>query len=181
MCHHKWDVHDHCKACGARKRVAELEEHQSEYCLDCQYERNLAGLQRNIMLPTNHEKREAVKGILSATIVSAWTLCVMIFVMPIVEAYDEAQEYETERLADAIFKAENSKTKPYGIMKDYCKAGDPDGQCRKGCVQTIEHAKRDWDHNEDFLVFLGSRYCPPLAHTLNRNWVHNVRYFYERR
>ena len=29
-------------------------------------------------------------------------------------------EIDVELLADCIFKAENSKSKPYGIMRDYC-------------------------------------------------------------
>jgi hypothetical protein len=41
-------------------------------------------------------------------------------------------------IADAIKRAENSKSHPYGILRAYCKPGDPNGQCRMGCLQTID-------------------------------------------
>lgn len=90
------------------------------------------------------------------------------------------------RLADAIKKAEGSRSHPYGILKDYCKA-DTEAKCRKGCVQTIHHALRDWDGNGEFIAFLGSRYAPVNMgknsndpKNLNINWVKNVTYHYEK-
>ena len=93
------------------------------------------------------------------------------------------QNIDIEKLADAIKKSENSINHPYGILKKYCKPHDPDGQCRKGCVQTIEHALKDWDGEIDFISFLGGRYAPigtandPKG--LNRNWIKNVKNFYD--
>ena len=80
-------------------------------------------------------------------------------------------------LANAIYKAEGgAKTKyPYGILTKY-KHTTP----RQACINTIRHALKDWNGKGDFIVFLGSRYCPPNAHPLNVNWVKNVRWFYER-
>lgn len=93
-------------------------------------------------------------------------------------------EVNVETLTDAIKKAENSKSKPYGIMKAYCTEGT-EARCRKGCIQTIEHALRDYKGPEEgFIAFLGSRYAPIGANNdksnLNSNWVKNVKYFYSR-
>ena len=57
-----------------------------------------------------------------------------------------AEIVDTEKLVEAIKKAEGSISHPYGIMRDYCKAGDPDGQCRKGALQTIDKWKRKLDY-----------------------------------
>jgi len=85
----------------------------------------------------------------------------------------QAQEViDVPRLADAIKKAEGSRSHPYGILRDYCSA-DTEAKCRKGCVQTIHHA--------------GSRYAPVNMgknsndpKNLNINWVKNVTYHYEK-
>jgi hypothetical protein len=88
---------------------------------------------------------------------------------------------DPERMCDAIYIAEGGlKTKyPYGILKKY-KTTTP----RQACINTVNHALRDWDGARDFIVFLGSRYCPIGAkndpHGLNKNWVKNVRFYYER-
>ncbi len=87
-----------------------------------------------------------------------------------------AYAYTNTQIANAIFKAENSKTHPYGILTHY-KHTTP----RQACLNTIAHAKRDWNGKGDFIVFLGNRYCPVGASNdpkgLNKNWVKNVRYF----
>jgi hypothetical protein len=88
---------------------------------------------------------------------------------------------DPEKMCDAIYIAEGgAKTKyPYGILKKY-KVTTP----RQACINTVNHALRDWDGSGDFIVFLGSRYCPVGAANdpkgLNKNWVKNVRYYYER-
>lgn len=98
-------------------------------------------------------------------------------------------EIDVERLADAIYKAENSDSKPYGIMKPYCKPNDPDGQCRKGCIQTINKRLRMYQNSGstlDFITYLGKTYCPttgdlrPAEKQLNRYWATNVKYFYKK-
>ena|SRR3990167_3051559 len=93
-------------------------------------------------------------------------------------------DVDVNRLADAIKGAENSYNHPYGILKPYCKAGDPNGQCRKGCKQTIEKRLRLWDGKGDFIAYLGRSYAPIEGKTLtnderrlNVNWVKNVKFF----
>ena len=88
---------------------------------------------------------------------------------------------DVEKLADSIYIAEGgSKTKhPYGILAHY-KHTTP----RQACINTIRHARRDWNGKGDFIVFLGNRYCPVGAANdprgLNKNWIRNVKYFLER-
>jgi hypothetical protein len=88
-----------------------------------------------------------------------------------------AEEVNVERLANAIYKAENSKTHPYGILAHY-KTTTP----RQACINTIRHALRDFKGG-DFISFLGSRYAPINCNTdngSNRYWVRNVRHWYKR-
>lgn len=99
-----------------------------------------------------------------------------------------AETVDNELLADSIFKAENSRTKPYGIMKDYCKPGDPDGQCRKGCLQTIEKNLSRIEHTDanEFIEKFAEVYAPTKGklrkdeREKNPNWPKNVKYFYHR-
>ena len=97
-----------------------------------------------------------------------------------------AERIDSSRLADAIYLAEGGDiSKPYGILKDYCKKGDPNGQCRKGCIQTINKRLRMWDGSGDFVEYLSKSYCPIGAKNdpngLNKNWVKNVHYFLDKR
>lgn len=98
-----------------------------------------------------------------------------------------AVEIDTHLLADAIKVAEGSKNHPYGILRSYCKPNDPDGQCRKGCIQTIEKWKKKltYNTNEEFIAKFGAIYCPIGASNdpngLNRNWVKNVTLLYKKR
>lgn len=66
-------------------------------------------------------------------------------------------QYSDDSIANAIYQAEGgAKTKhPYGILAKY-KTTTP----RQACINTIKHARRDWDGKGDFIAFLGSRYCP---------------------
>ena len=84
------------------------------------------------------------------------------------------------RLADAIYLAEGgAKTShPYGILQHYKHT-----TARQACVNTINHALRDYSGHGDFIEFLGSRYCPigcDNDNGTNRYWVKNVKYFYNR-
>lgn len=89
-----------------------------------------------------------------------------------------AQEFTDIQVANAIFWAEGGyKTShPYGILQKY-KHTTP----RQACINTIRHARRDWNGKGDFLSFLASRYAPlGVANdptNLNANWLKNVRYF----
>ena len=82
---------------------------------------------------------------------------------------------DVERLATAIHKAEGNDN--YGILKKIRGTN-----YRKACIQTINHALRDWSGDGDFITFLGSRYAPIGATNdpinLNVNWISNVRYWY---
>ena len=82
-----------------------------------------------------------------------------------------AYAWTDNEIAGAIYKAENSKSHPYGIMAHYKHTS-----ARQACLNTIAHARRDFKSG-DFIEFLGSRYCPVSAHPLNKNWVKNVKYF----
>ena len=100
-----------------------------------------------------------------------------------------AEIVDSERLADSIYIAEGKDiAKPYGIMRDYCKRGDPDGQCRKGCLQTIEKWKQRlvYTDAEDFIRQFAEIYCPTKGdlrkaeRRLNKHWPKNVIYFYNK-
>jgi len=92
-----------------------------------------------------------------------------------------AEPIDVEGLATAIHKAEGNDN--YGILKRI-----KGKNYRKACIQTIQHAMRDYSEErkagQDFISFLGSRYAPINMgknsndpKNLNANWVRNVRYF----
>ena len=88
--------------------------------------------------------------------------------------------YADEQIAFAIYNAEgdNNAKYPYGI-KSINTHGDGE-YAHKICLNTIRnHRKRHANHicGKDFITCLGNRYCPPSAHSLNKNWVKNVKYF----
>jgi len=96
-----------------------------------------------------------------------------------------AQGIDVERLAEAIKQQEASYNHPFGILKSYCKPGDPDGQCKKGCKQTINKRLKMWKAEGepgDFISYLQKSYCPIGAKNdptgLNQHWTKGVRYFY---
>lgn len=87
-------------------------------------------------------------------------------------------------LADAIYRAEGgAKTRhPYGIIKKY-KTTTP----RQACINTIKSNLKRYrasKSTEDFITFMSRSYCPIGAENdptgLNKNWVKNVRYYYEK-
>lgn len=100
-------------------------------------------------------------------------------------------DIDSERLATAIYHAEGGlkASKPYGVLKSYCKKGDPDGQCRKGCIQTIEGFKERVKNNpiihddKSFITAFGRRYCPEGSDTDNGTcqfWAGNVYSIYKK-
>lgn len=97
------------------------------------------------------------------------------------QAYGAQTIYTVDQIANAIYMAEggNKTSHPYGILAHY-KTTTP----RQACINTINHALKDWDGQGDFITFLGKRYCPIGASNdpggLNKNWVRNVHYFLER-
>lgn len=89
-----------------------------------------------------------------------------------------AEVFTDEQLADAIYKAENSKSHPYGILAHY-KHTTP----RQACLNTIKSAKRRFikqSQEKDFIHFLSLTYCPigcDNDNGTNRFWERNVKYF----
>jgi hypothetical protein len=88
-----------------------------------------------------------------------------------------AQAWTNDQIANAIYLAEGgAKTAhPYGILTKY-KVTTP----RQACINTIAHAKRDWNGKGDFISFLGNRYCPVGCDNdngTNQYWIKNVHYF----
>jgi hypothetical protein len=87
-------------------------------------------------------------------------------------AYPGLNKGQLDRLANAICRAENSKSWPYGIKHHY-KHTTP----RQACINTILHRERLWDGKGDFITYLGMTYSPP---SINPNWVRLVHYFYDK-
>jgi len=104
----------------------------------------------------------------------------VLFIVLIFSSIAQASEqnYTDDQIANAIYKAEGgAKTRhPYGILVKY-KTTTP----RQACINTIKHARKDWNGKGSFIAFLGSRYCPVGAKNdptgLNKNWIGNVRKF----
>jgi hypothetical protein len=108
---------------------------------------------------------------------TSFTMKAVIIIIALISAYAgiiNAADYTDEDLARAIFYAEGGANTqcPYGIMTHY-KTTSP----KQACLNTIAHARRDWDGTGDFIDFLSRRYCP-LDHT---NWARNVHAILERR
>lgn len=87
------------------------------------------------------------------------------------------------RLADSIYKAENSIKYPYGIKSINTRGNKI--YARKICINTIKNNIRRYNKshkNIDYITFLGNRYCPIGAKDdpkgLNNNWINNVKYYY---
>jgi hypothetical protein len=87
---------------------------------------------------------------------------------------------QANKIADAIYKAEGgAKTKyPYGIVS--VKTTNP----RQVCINTIKNTWTRYQSSpqtNDFIEFLGNRYCPVGVTNdprgLNQNWVKNVKKF----
>ena len=78
----------------------------------------------------------------------------------------------------AIRRAENGPLgKEFGIMNP--KANNLDKQAG-WCAASIVKSRARWFKSgkpEDFITFMGRRYCPPNAHPLNKNWVSNVTFW----
>jgi len=87
----------------------------------------------------------------------------------------------------AIKKAENGRPGcAFGIM--HPKAWDTNLDTQAGwCAATIVKNRVRWieaGYPDDFITFLGSRYCPVGADNdpagLNKNWIGNVKYWFGR-
>jgi len=87
----------------------------------------------------------------------------------------------------AIRKAENGKKfKEFGILHPKCdrtmksRPNDTLDIQAGWCAATIKKNRRRWNGKGSFIVFLGSRYCPPDAHLLNKHWIGNVNHWVKR-
>lgn len=105
--------------------------------------------------------------------------------------YATHAQIDPERLANAIYRAENSKRYPYGIVSIPLK-GDTqaarEAYARRICLNTIRNNIARWERagkTNDFITFLGNRYAPVGVandpNRLNSNWIKNVKQFYARR
>lgn len=106
-------------------------------------------------------------------------LVCIIAVLLLVGSAFAVEDINVEKLADAINRAENSTKYPYGI-KSINTHGD-EVYARRICINTIKNNIKRYeasDKSVDYITFLGNRYCPPTAHSLNRHWVKNVKHFY---
>ena len=78
------------------------------------------------------------------------------------------------KMADAIFKVENSKSHPYGIM---IKTSDP----RRVCINTIKNNYVRWQNAGspgEYVDYLADKYCPKSSDPVgNKNWKKNIRKF----
>jgi hypothetical protein len=86
-----------------------------------------------------------------------------------------AESWTDDQIADAIYKAENSKKYPYGV-KSINTYGNI-AYARKICLNSIKNAKKRYIKagcKGDFIAFMGQRYSPPST---NPNWVRLVHYF----
>lgn len=88
-----------------------------------------------------------------------------------------------DNLANAIYKLEGgSKTKyPYGIKSLPIKGSNKvnrESYARNICKNTITNNYDRWQkagRPGKFLVFLGSKYCPPSADRKgHKNWINNI-------
>jgi hypothetical protein len=94
----------------------------------------------------------------------------------------ETREEYFNRVTEAIGRAENSKTHPFGV-KSIATKGDV-VLARKICLQSVRNNFARWEKAGkpiDFISFMSKRYCPVGAKDdptgLNRNWSRNVNYF----
>jgi len=113
------------------------------------------------------------------------------FILPLLiffgfTALAHPQDIDVERLADAIWLAEGGLKAEYAYGIRSIKYNDID-HARQICINTIKNnIKRFQKQTEykDYLEFLASRYCPVGVENdpkgLNKNWLKNVRYYYER-
>ena len=104
-----------------------------------------------------------------------FVITVLLFFTPTASA----EVIDVSRLADAIYKAENSTKYPYGI-KSIDTKGD-EVYARRICINTIRNNIKRYEKSDksiDYITFLGNRYCPSATHPLNTYWMANVKYYY---
>ncbi len=102
----------------------------------------------------------------------------------------EGAEYSDTQIVNAIYKAENSKKYPYGIISIDTKGNET--YARKICFNTVRNNRKryaDYGYKkyDTYLDFLASRYCPTEGKNLTNDekrlnvyWLGNVKYFLEK-
>lgn len=117
-----------------------------------------------------------------------WHLCInYIFILLLVLVGLMALQgcsmaYTTDQWANAIYKAENSKNHPYGVMVKYRHTSP-----RQACINTIRHQWHNYSNLPlktrqaiDFTTYLGRHYAPIGCindNGTNKFWVKNVNYW----
>jgi len=96
-----------------------------------------------------------------------------------------SSEPDYDKLAQAIWLAEGGTKakKPFGILSVTCNGYT---HCRQICLNTLKRNYHRWlvsDKSLTYLEFLQKRYAPMKVSNdpkgLNKNWLGNVRAFYE--
>lgn len=130
------------------------------------------------MVGDNYPKIDGQKPYKGVVIAALIAIAAVFFCLILLTACHAKQDYSDEDIAEAIYVAEGgTQTRyPYGI-KSINTHGDRE-YARKICLTTIRNNRKRFAKQSkcnDFIVFLGSRYCPPGAHRLNKYWVTNVK------
>ena len=110
-------------------------------------------------------------------------VCILLVLSSLSLAAADMPKGYDERVADAIFKAENSRHYPYGIIAKGRLLDE--ATARKWCLNTIRNNWTRWQAagaQGDYLTFLAKRYAPTKGATndptgLNKNWLKLVRHF----
>lgn len=109
-----------------------------------------------------------------------WLVLTLFFLISPVNVYTKS--YSDNQIANAIFKAENSKRYPYGIVSINTKGNKK--YARKICLNTIRNQRRRHKAHKcsyTYLECLQRRYAPLNVSNdprgLNKNWLRNVKFF----
>lgn len=100
---------------------------------------------------------------------------IFILIIGTLTCYSQLSNYDTERIANAIYKVEGGTNThyPYGIKSVV--TTNP----RRVCLNTIKNNYTRWlnqTNETDFIVFLADRYCPKTADPKgNANWKRNIK------
>lgn len=91
------------------------------------------------------------------------------------------------KIVNSIYKIENSVKYPYGIKSLPIKGNtqsEREAYARKICLNTVRNTYVRWEKSgktNDFIEFLGNRFCPIGAPDdpkgLNKNWIKNMNYY----
>ena len=107
---------------------------------------------------------------------------IVLFAIILLAQICRAEEIDVPKLCNAIYKAEGgaSATWLYGIRS--VKYNDA-AEAEQICLNSIRNNIKRWEKAgkpDDFITYMGKRYCPPTAHSKNVHWVKNTTYFYNK-